>query len=87
MEGDVAISEHRFMERFIPNDLESNTQLFDEMLRDYFSEYEKLGMYARRFENVDAFVNKYITPSEKRYDFSHIETVSFFTTGYSWKLI
>ena len=60
IDGDVAVEKLRFMDRFDPEDPARNTLLFDAMLTEYHKEYEKLGMAERRFENVDAFAERYL---------------------------
>ena len=60
IDGDVELEKLRFMDRFDPEDPARNVQVFDEALAEYHKVYEKLGMTERRFENVDAFVEKYL---------------------------
>ena len=60
IDGDVDVEKLRFMDLFDPEDLARNARLFDNVLAEYHKEYDKLGMTERRFENVDAFVEKYL---------------------------
>ncbi|MBR0145226.1 MAG: nucleotidyltransferase domain-containing protein [Eubacterium sp.] len=60
IDGDVDVEKLRFMHLFDPGDPARNVQVFDNVLAEYHKEYEKLGMTERRFENVDAFVEKYL---------------------------
>lgn len=43
-----------------PDDLQKTAAGFDELLRHYLREYEKAGLRARRYPDVDAFVEEYL---------------------------
>lgn len=49
------------MDRFDPADLRGNAEVFDAALETYAGEYAKLGMPVRRFADLDAFLDDYLS--------------------------
>ena len=56
---EVAFEAPRFLDRFDPDDLAHNTEVYDEVLRDYLAVYEKAGIRPRRYADADAFAAEY----------------------------
>ena len=55
----VETEEALFMDRFDPDDLEHNREVFDETLREYLKVYEKAGIRPKHFADADAFAAEY----------------------------
>lgn len=54
------------MDKFNPQKLEENVDVFNQALHKYLAEYEKAGICPRHFENVTKFVEDYNKYSEDR---------------------
>ncbi len=55
----VEIEAVGIMERFDPDDLAHNKDVFDETLRDYLKVYEKAGIRPKHYADADAFAAEY----------------------------
>ena len=55
----AAVDDFEIMDKFNPQKLEENVDVFDQALNKYLAEYEKAGICPRHFENVTEFVENY----------------------------
>ncbi|MBR5743293.1 MAG: nucleotidyltransferase domain-containing protein [Clostridia bacterium] len=58
--GEWEIGEYDPFSGYDPEDLHATAKAFDGILDRYLEEYRKVGLTAKRFENVDAFVREYL---------------------------
>ena len=56
----VAIDDLQVMDKFNPHQLEGNAEIFDSALGEYLQEYQRIGIEAKHFANVDDFVKAYL---------------------------
>ena len=56
----VEIGTYDVLQAYDPNDLKKTAEGFDEILRQYLQEYEKAGMRAERYPDIDAFTAVYL---------------------------
>ena len=65
----VEIGAYDVLRAYDPNDLQKTAEGFDEILKQYLQEYEKAGMKAEHYPDIDAFTAAYLnrgkTVSEK----------------------
>ena len=59
----IAVDDFEIMDKFTPQKLEENVDVFDNALSNYLAEYEKVEICPRHFKNVTEFVEDY----EKQY--------------------
>lgn len=57
---DVSIGQFSIMEKYDPEDLSKNIEVFDDALDGYLQEYASVGMQPKRFADVDGFVDDYL---------------------------
>ena len=55
----VEIDATEIMDRFDPDDLAHNKDVFDETLREYLKVYEKAGIRPKHYADADAFAAEY----------------------------
>ena len=51
----IAVDDFEIMDKFNPENLEENVDVFDQALNKYLAEYEKAGICPRHFESVAEF--------------------------------
>ena len=56
---DIAVDDLEIMDKFEPDNLEENADVFDKALSSYLAEYEKVGICPKRFGNVAEFAEDY----------------------------
>ena len=57
---EVAIEDFDFMDEYNPSNLEGNVDVYDKALSRYLLEYTKAGIVAKRYLDVDEFVQNYL---------------------------
>ncbi len=55
----IAVDDTEIMDKFNPKNLEGNVRAFDKALSNYLAEYEKAGIYPKRYGSVAEFVEDY----------------------------
>ncbi len=58
--GKIELPEFNIMDKFEPDKLADNTNVFNDALEKYRYEYEKLGIRPRSFQNAEEFVRAYL---------------------------
>ncbi|MCH5269109.1 MAG: hypothetical protein J1E83_00005 [Lachnospiraceae bacterium] len=55
----IAVDDFEIMDQFDSQNLEENADVFNKALRNYLAEYEKVGIFPKRFGNVAEFAEDY----------------------------
>ena len=55
----IAVDGFEIMDKFSPQNLEGNVDVFDQALNKYHAEYEKVGICPRHFESMTEFIESY----------------------------
>ena len=55
----VAVDDFEIMDKFEPDDLDSNTAVFNKALSRFLAEYEKAGICPKRYANAQKFAEDY----------------------------
>jgi len=55
----IAVDDFEIMDKFEPQNLEENADVFDKALSNYLTEYEKVGIRPKHFGSVAEFAEKY----------------------------
>lgn len=63
--SEVDIGSYDVLSVYDPGDLSKTARGFDTVLSVYLQEYEKAGLSAKRFPNIDAFINAYLGTEDK----------------------
>ena len=58
--AEVDIAPYDALSVYDPNDLKKTAEGFDRLLQDYLREYEKAGIQAKRYADVDSFIAAYL---------------------------
>ena len=62
----VEIGTYDVLRAYDPNDLKKTTEGFDNVLEQYLREYEKAGMKAERYADIDAFAASYLNKEKAK---------------------
>ncbi len=55
----IAVDGFEIMDKFSPQNLEGNVDVFDQALNKYLAEYEKVGIRPKHFESMTEFIESY----------------------------
>ncbi len=55
----IAVDDFEIMDKFDPKNLEENANVFNRALSNYLAEYEKVGIYPKRYGSIEKFVRDY----------------------------
>ncbi|MDE7294227.1 MAG: nucleotidyltransferase domain-containing protein [Oscillospiraceae bacterium] len=60
IKSETDIGEYSVFENYHPHDLEKTAQAFDSLINGYLKEYQKTGLQAERYRDIDEFTEKYL---------------------------
>ena len=55
----IAVDDFEIMDKFNPENLEENVDVFDQALNKYLAEYEKVGICPKHFESMTEYAEDY----------------------------
>ena len=55
----IAVDGFEIMDKFSPENLEENVEVFDQAMNKYLAEYEKVGICPKYFGNITEFAEDY----------------------------
>lgn len=59
IKSETDIGEYNVFENYHPQDLEKTAAAFDDLINGYLKEYQKTGLQAERYRDIDEFTEKY----------------------------